>query len=407
MRSAIYKYRERKSLGLPTTFRIRGKNKDIREIFHYWGRKGVAIDDILLQRPPTPPGVECWTPPPSPVMTPRGLAGAESILKAVKIYMQGSLEARTWTTCDSGALASVKDPTGDAANELDFMFNHLQTAAMLMLKKAFPQAGRALVASTNRVEKIILAEIPAIVTFLLRLLVDLEVVNMPEVGCIVIKYFHDMAEIRLPRKHPLLQVCAQLYALASDQKYDVLGICFKSVVDNFESLLGPCHTTAMAARTDYIKQIGERWDLDRKESALRTLHQRCKSLYRPQHRNSVEVSMTLAWCLFDRSDFPAVVTIAQGLITSFADTPRRDFYCCSDVCGLLALSYDRMGENVLAERYLKESIDAYVQNGGSWYGKTINLMVQVERYLEKWGKPDAATQIWETKIEAQNSYQSP
>ena len=404
MRAAFRKLRQRADSGHPVTkFRIRGQLKDTQDIERYWNRKPVSIDDILAQGPPTPPGVECWTPLPSPITTPRDLAGAEDILHAIREYIQDSLEARTWTTDDTGTLIDVRDQVRNGYNELCSMNDHLCAARQLIRKGAY--AGQALVASMRGVKTIISNEDPQTIQILLESVIELVAANLLDIGYSVVKHFYEMGRtLGLSPRHPLLRTLGQLLTLDSSQLEEVLCILLVSFADGIESGVGPSHRSAVVAHRTYVEVHRRRWDVDRSRSEYRKIYERCAAHYGPRHEISLNARIDLGFEMCDRADSNAAKDIALDVVSICSGVAERTWNY-REALHILSESYHYLGEYALAEGYLRECIQICARDWGSQHSVTIFHLVMLEHRLEEWGKPDAAVKVRDKRIKAQESYE--
>ncbi|KAL9128044.1 MAG: hypothetical protein Q9175_007613 [Cornicularia normoerica] len=96
MRAIARKHRQLGDQGKLTTFRVRGRVIDYKDVVRYWERKGVRIDDVIAQRAKskTPEAVDCFISLRSPTMTPEPMTNPERILISIRDYHKGSFEIK-------------------------------------------------------------------------------------------------------------------------------------------------------------------------------------------------------------------------------------------------------------------------------------------------------------------------
>lgn len=218
MRAIVRKKKQMGDQGKAVTFRVRGRLVDYRDVVRYWERKGVRVEDVIAQRTGsvTPEAVECFTAPQSPITTPESLAIPERILVSIRDYFNGSFESGTWFTIDPRLSCRTTKVEEDTTEHLYALIEQSFIACWLFENNRSAEGGQILISATARIKKILLAEHPMTLTYLLTLCAYLCKRRRHEIALAIFRQISALARMTDREFHPLRCISRSLRTLFSD-----------------------------------------------------------------------------------------------------------------------------------------------------------------------------------------------
>ena len=258
MRAIVRKEKQLDDQGKASTFRIRGRLVDYKDVIRYWERKGVRIEDVIAQRTGsmTPEAVKCFTAPPSPIAMPESIAVPERILVSIRDYFKGSFESGTWIVTDSQLSCETTKVEEDALLHLHALNDRCETACRLFDNNRFAEGGRSLISATARIKKILLAEHPMTLAYFFALFALLLLWRRHEIVQTILRQISALAKVLIGERHPLGCICGWLASLPESQLGDVIIKSSGSGIDHFENLLGPMSLPTLVSRLMFIQEVG-------------------------------------------------------------------------------------------------------------------------------------------------------
>ena len=258
MIAVVRKEHQRSRIGKQSTFRARGHQIDYNDVIRYWERKHMGVEDVLAEyasREPTPEGVEVITPVSSPVSTPTDFAVPERLLKIIADYYRASFENGVWISVDPTSLCeSTKDP-GNAILLLSHLLHHTNSACHLFDVGKPREAGQYLISGTAVVKKLICAEFPMTVPFVLAWLAHFCRKGRPEMAMAIMQQIATLGNVVLSPNHPTPQIFSYLSKVESSKFIELVSRINCSLGDCFEHELGATHPSTISARNSYAYTV--------------------------------------------------------------------------------------------------------------------------------------------------------
>ena len=321
MRAVVRKKKQRADQGKGAAIRVRGQYREFAEVVRYWNRRGVAIDEILARQTasPTPETVELFTPVPSPISTPQGLAIPERLFHCIRDYFKGSFESGKWVKTEPlFQCYTIKDEEigCDYVIELGLQ---CQLACSLFSRNLFQEAGQTLIAATAKIKKILSAEHPACLGKLFRLIVNVRRRERDEIALIILRQFFALGKVLLGPEHPLSCICEWLDLVYASEFDDIVIKCMESVVDQLESFLGSMHRSTLFCRLDFIDIVS--WEGSTRIELLQRLLGKCEKILRPHDVRILPIRGRLADEYFAKRYYVEARTLSQKNIAYFQQAP--------------------------------------------------------------------------------------
>ena len=417
MEAIVRKRQKRLEAGKSSEFRIRGKVIGPCELSRYLERARLSVAEIIAQRSSiaTPPSVECWTPlrSPSPMTAPRitctsvppsmttpeVLQRPEMIVRCIRNYTRGTFDTGTWRADNFGGIINVNHGPG-IVTQVNAMAIDLSAAVNLFDLGSPEQAGKLLLRSTTDLRDILAADCHNALNLLFGMIIMLLARGRPEIALAILKHCSAMTEILLPQRHPLVQVFNHLVMLGTDQLEQAISVCYKSIAGSLEEIIGSENLTTLACRVYSIINTCKRLEYNDPGFGLLPLLQGVESPSGPDLRlRTIRDRLYLAWSLYSKGDYHTAMTTVNHPV--FMETSMR----CLKVYSLnfIALCQRRLGQDELAEANMREGVVLAATQYGVQHSQAIGLLVDLERFLLKWGKLDAAAQVRKERSEAVNA----
>lgn len=258
MRAVVRKYKQRLRRGMRTEVRIRGHLVEYQDVVRYWQRKGRSPDEISIRRRAsmTPEAVECFTPVPSPMTSPRLLELPERILTAIRDYYYGSFESGTWLITNDGLYChTIIEGQVEATVYLVGMRYHSCEACRLFAYSSYQEAGQTLIASTANVKEILLVEHPQTLGMLFMLIVDMKSYDRLETAFLILQQFSALSKCVHRNEHPMNNICTWLASMDPSHINELSIKRIQSIGDLFKAILGPVNRVAQSAQLSYLKAV--------------------------------------------------------------------------------------------------------------------------------------------------------
>lgn len=406
MRAIVRKNKHLKTQGKPSTFRVRGRVVDYKDVVRYWERKGVPLEHVLAQRTQskTPEAVECFVPLPSPTRMPESITIAERVLVSIRDYFKGSFETGTWVAADPRYDCKTTKVQGDVIAHLDVMFQQCITACILFNFNRFQEAGQSLISATSHIKEILSAEHPMTLPFLFDVFEMVFRSRRYEIAFAILRQFSALASVLVGERHPLRYICGLLASIHPSQLQDIIVKCSGSTVDHFESLAGPMNWSTLHSRLRYIRNIDNEHDMGHKAFLLQDLLRKCEDALGPLDVRTVYVGLYIALHYVMDSDYVEAVRLAWDLIAraQCLETSNERITFKAEGLYIVAISRYRMGETYLAEVSLREAINLRMLAWGPHVDQARNWLVLLEQWLGDQGRLSAAAQVrkvWEDTLQ--------
>ena len=396
MRAIVRKRKHRADQRKGSIIRVRGQLRDFAEVVRYWDRKGVSIDDIIARQTasPTPETVELFTPVPSPILTPQGLAIPERMFRCVRDYFKGAFESGTWVRTEPlSRCFSIKDEANAAGSDVLEFGDQCDLACLLFERNLFHEAGQTLIAATAEVKDILSAERPESLTELFRLIVHLRDRRKDEMALIIIRYFSALGKVLLGSDHPLSRICEWIDSVYASDFDDVATRCVEIMADQFESFVGPMHFSTLFSRLRFIFMVG--WNGNLRIEMLQKLLRECEKTLQPYDVRLLNVRGCLAEEYFAKSYYVEARTLSQKnmacsqRVQSMATKSQEqveDLY-------MIAKCQYALGEVGYGIANLHKAINSHTSIMGPQDCQTRKWLLHLEDWYLEQGQCDFAAQV--------------
>ena len=406
MRAIVRRTKQLGDRGRSTTFRVRGRLVNYKDVVRYWKHKGLQVEDVLAQRleSKTPEAVDCFVSSPSPTMMPAPLETLERILISIQDYYKGSFEVGTWLTMDPRMSCKTTKGQEDAMAHLSALTQQCIIACRLFFSNQTRAAGRTLISAASEIKDILSAEHPMTLTYLFAIVVYMFQQRRHEIALAVLRQFSALAETLMGERHPLRCVCVWLASMHPSQTEEVIVKCSASICDQMESLVGPMSWSTLISRLIFILEVDAGRDLARKTSLLQDILDRCEAaleyldprisevrLYSACHHLKIRgyvKALELGW---------EIVAHGQQLSIWTAAPP---FYIEGLV--IVAQSQYALGETFSAVMNLREAINLRMSRWESYDHQVRDWLILLEGWLARDGQLSSAIQvhrIWKRALE--------
>ena len=399
MRVAVRKIADRVAEGKSSNIYIRGRNIDYQNVVRSGKRKGLDFADVLALRSmsKTPDDVKCLTPLLSPIMTPEVIAIPEQIIRMLRNYHQGSLEAGTWRSSGQNYDCESIKGSNDDLYLLDELHSQVLLSSRLFGKNIFDEARRVLDRAFAKVKRVILAEQPDTFVRLLTIILRTRSYDRPEFSTTILNYFSAMGGIILGSQHPFKLVCGWLASLdLVNQRHnqELLHRSAEAICEIFKRCLGPLHRTTVHFLLHrfqimaYSDQCPEN-----QEPALRNLLHECETAFGQNDDPTLGIRFSLAYLHLDRREYAVAEEQAQAVLVR---SPSKNY----QVRGLQVLARSLYHLNEIHEAFeiQRQAIDLAIGLWGAGDADTQTLMLSLEIWTEEQGMHESAAQIKEERL---------
>jgi hypothetical protein len=397
----VRKKRQRDAVWKASEFHVRGRVISLDDVHRYLKRKGISVEDAIVQRAATPPDLRCCTPDavPSSPSDPEIFETPRRILVAIRSYIFGSVESRTWLLRDDdGVNFSVKVTANPYATEA--FIENLIASYNFLQERSFERAGQFLIRGSALIRDVLLKEDPWMLLKLFDAMVIMLRSGWSDCCNITLTQFSNMAATILPALHPLRHIFNGLSSLDPWNTEDVVTSAWESFLDILEQAQGASSATTIRSRGEYIYSVGGIRDPIVAEHQLRAIVEDCKEVYGSLDYRYAEAMLVLGDFLRFQKQYKDAAAAAEEVIRC---TKEGNFGTARAMwCGgmeLLAQSQYSNFHDESAESTLRRVIDVRVDTSGWQNGHTLRLLAKLETWLTKFGKHDEAAEVWEQVAE--------
>ena len=396
MRAIVRKNKQRAEQGKRSNFRVRKRQLNFAEVVRYWERKGVTIDEVIARSTasPTPEAIECFTPVSSPIMPPEALATPEYILRIIRGYIAASFESGTWVKTDPRrSCYSIKDGSGSGYNYSVEFTNFCVLAAQLLATENSDEMKGTLFVATAMSRKMLLAEDPGILMVILDRIACMQYSNQREIALHMLRLLSAISKELLGESHPLSLLCAWLAAMPWSQIKNIISRCIDVMVDDFESIVGPMHTSTLDCRLF-------RYDMDFNLEKLRRLLDKCESALGSCDRRTLIVRIRLTYCTLSKGQCAEAKKMGEDLLAlaqrnqDWIESSR--FTIASQQ--VIARCQYALGEPVSAIRNLEVAIHLKMTYYGDQDGSARTWLVTLEQWYIGQGQLNEAAVARDRRI---------
>ena len=394
MRAIVRKNKQRAEQGKRSKFRVRKRQLIFAEVVRYWERKGVTIDEVIARSTasPTPEAIECFTPVSSPIMPPEDLATPEFILRSIRGYIAASFESGTWVKTDPRSRCySIKDGSGP---DHSLKFSELcGLAGHLLVTENFDEMQRTLSAATAMSRKMLLAEDPGILMVILDRIACMQYSNQREIALHMLRLLSAISKELLGESHPLSLLCAWLAAMPWSQIKEIISRCFDVIADDFESLVGPMHTSTLSYRLSQNT-------VDINLEMLRRLLDKCESALGSCDRRTFHVRVHLINCTFTKGHYAAAKRMGEDVLAHVQKTQEWKESSWSSITSrqVIAQCQYALGEPHLAIRNIEAAIHIRKMHCGAQDGLARSWLVILEQWYIEQGQLNEAAVARDRRI---------
>ena len=314
MSAIARKNKQRAEQGKRSHFRVRKRDLDFAEVVRYWKRKGVTVDEVIARSmaSPTPETVECFTVVSSPITPPEDLATPEYILRIIRGYIAASFESGTWVKTDPRILCYSTKAPRDADSTRDFG-DTWQLAIDLFSTQRLDEAENALSATSVISRKMLIAEQPDTLTVILERLFMMQFYHCHDIALRILHQLSASSKELLGENHPLCLFTAWLAAMPRSQMKDIISRCFNVMTADFESLVGPMHSSTLSYR------LGN-YTLNDNLATLRILLNRCESALGSYDARTLYVRTRLMACTGREGHVAEGISMGEDLVAFLQTT---------------------------------------------------------------------------------------
>ena len=408
MRAVVRKRKQLGDQGKASTFRVRGRLVDYKDVVRYWERKGVRIEDVIAQRSgsTTPDAVECFTAPPSPITTPESIAVPERILVSIRDYFKGSFESGTWLAVDPRLSCETMKAQEDTYAHLLALFRQCKIACGLFDHDRFAEGGQTLILATARVKKILIAEHSMTLTNLFALFAHMFRRRRHEIALIILRQMFALAKMLLGERHPLGCICGWLASSHLSQLEDIIVRSYRSIVDHFKNFLGPMNWSTLISRLIFFQEVDIVHDLSHKGFLLQDLLRQIEATLGPLDVRTCEVRLQLAWNFSKDQKHAEAARLGWDIaaLGQRLDILGHGTYHYAEGLFIIALSQYHSGETNSAQLNLYEAIKLCESRWGLHDNRVTQWLIFLEGWLVEQGQLNSAIQVQRRWKEAlQNS----
>lgn len=347
--------------------------------------------------------MELFTPVPSPISTPQELAIPERILYCIRDYFKGSFESGTWVKTEPLFQCYTIKDEGIGCHDVSELGLQCHLPCSLLSRNLFQEAGQTLIAATARIKKILLAEHPACLGELFRLIVNVRRQEREEIALIILRQFSALGKVLLGPEHPLSCICEWLVSMYASEFDDIVIKCMESVVDQCEIFLGPMHWSTLFCRLDFIDIVS--WEGSTRIELLQWLLGKCEKIMQPHDARILWIRGCLADEYFAKRYYVEARTLIQKNIAYFqqaASINTRSYGQEEDLFTIAQCQY-ALGEVDLGIATLHRVIDSTVSLWGPQSSRARQWLVVLEDWYLEQGLWDSAAQVRDRREKALES----
>ena len=337
--------------------------------------------------------MEIVTPVPSRVATPTSLAVPERIFTAIRDYLAGSFASGNWGYENPQLSCYSRKNHQNLTRDLDDFVTGSMTACDLFSNHHYQEAGRILLSVSSGLKSILLVEDPHALGDILFTVMLVRRRDRNEIGMAILRQLCALGEFVVGKGHPLRLICGWLASADACHFDDIIARCLQSVIDQFESFIGPMHHSTLYFRTQCIHAVIHA--RDQREELLQNLLRQCELHFGSSDERTYYFRYELAYHYYDGDQFAEVMRVGQDLI-AYAQNGHLDFYTLG--LSLLALSQWALGQMSLAEANLRETIALRISERGTRDSAAVFWLVHLEQLLMEMGRWSCAAEAREKRM---------
>lgn len=218
---------QRSSIGKKSSFKVRGRPVDRKDVVKYWKRKGLSLQDVLqrsISPENDPEDLEILTPPASPVLLQIPmLTEIELVLRSTSNYVQ---------SCRAGYKF--------ARNEIHSQFTlRWQTALDHLSCGDIPTGGFFLRSVASTIEHVIASQKPCLLAEVCILIISLDNYGFPGFSQMILEQISALSALKLGRHNPISYALRPMVAAPSNvaQRTDLMTRICRVCADIIDPLM--------------------------------------------------------------------------------------------------------------------------------------------------------------------------
>ena len=394
---AIIRKKTRRSLeGKKSEFRIRDSEVSEKKIIRYRKTKHLSDEQALRLRATTPPELICYTPPMSPLTTPRVLETPERILKWVQDYIKGSFDSKFWQNGKDEIYSSKFNTTGP----LMAFSSQCYLACNLFHDGDFMRGGQMLNMAMGHVKQMLSDGHPHFLDLFIRTMSPWTRTKLGFLAYIIIRHFSDMSAIVMGQRHPVHQIFSHLMGLNEPRLMHILTLVQDIQIDSQTS--GPFSQTTVRLKHSKVFWDSRFRSRNNTEGCLTLLHE-VEHALGTSHTQSQAVRAELCWQYFGEDRFDEAAALAQYIIAIAADNHQ---FIISEAFYVLAMAKFKLSEMDLAEHYIRQAVNINISTHGMEDNRALRYMITLKFWLQQWNRVDEAAEVhrqWEEVVDTKHA----
>jgi hypothetical protein len=396
MVAILRKKMQRDGLAKRSSFVIRGRAVDIRDVHRYFKRRGAVLEEVLARYSgaTTPPDISCSTSPPTPSLElqhslslPQPLLVPEQLYFNIDRYFAVHFSNKTWVANREGQWINVKASKEDAANLNDF-FNYCVAGARFMRTQSFVEARKSLSKACNLVPSILKAENPLALQCLLDIFLSLKRRGIPEAVALLINYINELAQIL---QHPWGQIFRLVRTLEADQLDAAIIQAWKCVIEVFQHGLSRTHQMSISCQVNFIMSVHLGENPADAETHLRKLLLECEEVAGKSSQQCTSIRFALSTILHRQAKYPKAESTLVQLLRLARET--GDYRFEAHLLRKVAWSQYPQGKTLTAEKTLQDTIELIGRHWERSVPWAIESMIAIDSLLRSWGQEEKANKL--------------
>ena len=394
MRAIVRKNKQRAEQGKRSSFRVRKRDLDFTEVVRYWKRRGVTVDEVIARSTasPTPETVECFTVVSSPITPPDDLATPEYIFRIIRGYIAASFESGTWVKTDPQTKCYSIKGRKDDNYAVDFS-DMCYLAGRLFVTKKFDEVENTLSPTSAISRKMLLAEAPQTIEAILDRVAKMSSRRYHEITLRILRQLSATSKELLGENHPLSLFTGWLAAMPRSQVKAIVSRCFDVIIDDFESLIGPMHTTTLSCRLF-------RTPKDNNPTIVRRLLNKCESALGSYDERTLDVRLQLLHCTWREGHVAEAMRLGEDLVAIVHTTVAivDPIWFQIECYKLIAICHHNLGKLDQAIANLQAAIGLIMEHYGSQDVGLVCGLLPLEQWCIEQGNLGAATTARDERI---------
>ena len=382
MEAVIRKEVERARAGKKSVFLWHGSRVPSHRVVRY-RRKMKLLSDVgaLKLGAPTPPGLICHTPLPSPLTTPRVLEIPERIARLCQEYVDGSFGSHTWVS-EGDEVYSTK-----GSSSADFRFDGAcVTAWNDWTAGDTKQAWRMLGVATTLIEAVLLGELPRTLFSLGYWIYQWAfLLHEPAIAFTLLRHFSNMSATVLSPGHALTNICAYLAGMDMTHLRYALHICQQVQVDRFNQELGRFNPISIDAQRIILVS----GNASNAAQDLLSFSQEVENALGPYHFRTLQTRVYSANTYLAQDMFDEAAEVAQSALVAADEENGGLVANCLETLAIAQYSTSKVD---LALQSLRRGIQILVDDSGHEDRYLPGMLRRLWSWLEKLDRPQEAAE---------------